>query len=125
MQSNLVVKEVEERRKLGSKALIKREGVLILEACSPNSQIIVMDENGTHWDSQELASEVQRAQQDSRDIDFIIGGPNGLAKNVLSKADTILALGKFTWPHMMVRVLVLEQIYRAHQIIAGHPYHRK
>lgn len=125
MRPNLVVKEIEERRKLGGEALIKREGELILAACSPNSQIIAMDETGAHWDSQELAFKILKAKQNAKNIDFIIGGPDGLSKDILSKADNMLALGRLTWPHMMARVMILEQLYRAQQIIAGHPYHRK
>ncbi len=125
MQPNPVIKEVEERRNLEDEVLIKREGELIMASCSPNSKIIAMDETGIHWNSQELASKILNAQQNTKTIDFLIGGHNGLSKNILDKADTILALGRFTWPHMMARVMILEQLYRAQKIIAGHPYHRK
>ncbi|HEX5796434.1 MAG TPA: 23S rRNA (pseudouridine(1915)-N(3))-methyltransferase RlmH, partial [Geminicoccaceae bacterium] len=58
------------------------------------------------------------------DIAFLIGGPDGLAPQVLERAHLVLALGSMTWPHRLVRVLLAEQLYRAQAILAGHPYHR-
>ena len=60
-----------------------------------------------------------------QDIAFLIGGADGHCPSLLQKADHLLSLGKMTWPHLMVRGLLSEQIYRAHAILTGHPYHRE
>jgi 23S rRNA (pseudouridine1915-N3)-methyltransferase len=59
-----------------------------------------------------------------RDLAFVIGGADGLTEQMRNRADFILSLGQMTWPHQLARVMLVEQIYRAQQILAGHPYHR-
>jgi 23S rRNA (pseudouridine1915-N3)-methyltransferase len=90
-----------------------------------NAQVIVLDENGEMLSSLGLASWVDRKIQDgTKDICIVIGGANGLDLDILSKSHLILALGRLTWPHLMVRGMILEQIYRVQQILSGHPYHK-
>ena len=64
-------------------------------------------------------------QQSRSDLAFVIGGPDGLAPDLIEHADLVLALGRMTWPHLLARVLLAEQLYRASTILAGHPYHRE
>jgi 23S rRNA (pseudouridine1915-N3)-methyltransferase len=85
---------------------------------------VALDENGVQWSTVELASRFESWLQDGRDVAFLIGGPDGLAPDVLERARAVVALGPMTWPHRLVRVLLAEQLYRAQAILAGHPYHR-
>jgi 23S rRNA (pseudouridine1915-N3)-methyltransferase len=117
----LALKEVEERRPLPAPQLKSREAELLRAAVSGKS--------GTCWSPwtagqdlvQRSAGETDRPwQQRDAEADFVIGGDESLKKD----AGLLLSLGAMTWPHMLVRVMLIEQIYRAQQILAGHPYHR-
>lgn len=88
--------------------------------------VIVLDERGKNLSSHELAAALQKAMNNGKShLQAVIGGADGLSGSIRSKADILLAFGKLTWPHMLARIMVLEQIYRAKQILAGHPYHRE
>ena len=118
--------EVEERRSLPPEQLKLREGELILGALPAGVPFVALDERGTQWSSRALAERIAawRDQGESQLV-FAIGGADGLHRAVLDRADVILALGSMTWPHLLVRGMLLEQLYRAQQILAGHPYHRQ
>lgn len=121
----IAVKEVEERRALPPEALKEREGALLLAALPRGARIIALDEGGREMSSRDFASLLGRWQDDgTTDLAFIIGGADGLAPEVCKRADLILSLGRMTWPHMLVRGLLAEQLFRAESILAGHPYHR-
>lgn len=97
----------------------------IMEHISPKACIIVMDERGKNLSSREWAQKINDFQISGRGyLQFIIGGADGLNEDIRNKADLILSFGMQTWPHMLLRVMWAEQIYRALQILAGHPYHR-
>lgn len=89
----------------------------------PSAILIAMDERGQNIKSTELAKKIEDFQ--SNHFQFIIGGANGLPAPLREKAHFMLSFGKLTWPHMIARVMLLEQLYRAQQILAGHPYHRE
>jgi 23S rRNA (pseudouridine1915-N3)-methyltransferase len=110
--------EVEERRKLP--ALRRREGELLLAAVPPGRRLVALDERGESLPSAEFA----RRLADWGEAAFVIGGADGLDERVRERADFRLALGAMTWPHLLCRVMLLEQLYRATAILAGHPYHR-
>jgi len=98
----------------------------ILEKINPNDPIIALDEKGKTLGSQQFAKKIEGFQLDGRShIQFIIGGADGLNDEIRRKADLVISFGAQTWPHMMVRVMLIEQIYRAQQILSGHPYHRE
>jgi 23S rRNA (pseudouridine1915-N3)-methyltransferase len=104
---------------------------MIEESIAPTSIIpdraitIILDERGESLDSATLASRLGRWRDDGRPATiFIIGGDDGLAPALRDKASLKLAFGAATWPHQLVRVMLLEQIYRAISILSGHPYHR-
>lgn len=119
------LREVDERRNLSGAGLKRREAALLLDACPEKAILIALDEHGTHLGSRELAVKLRDFADDGvADLAFLIGGADGLDKSVIEKADLTLSLGKMTWPHQLARAMLLEQIYRAQQIIAGHPYHR-
>ena len=88
--------------------------------------LICLDEGGKNIDSQAFADLLQRASETKGpDIKLLIGGPDGLDKSLLQESDFSLSFGKLTWPHQIVRALLLEQLYRAQTILDGHPYHRQ
>ncbi|HUR40985.1 MAG TPA: 23S rRNA (pseudouridine(1915)-N(3))-methyltransferase RlmH [Verrucomicrobiae bacterium] len=112
----------------GSNADIARlktaEGEKILRQVPAGAEIIAFDERGESLDTMGWAKAVQGWQRDGRDVALLIGGPDGLAPEVLSRAQRRWSLSKLTLPHALVRVMVLEQLYRAWSVNAGHPYHR-
>jgi 23S rRNA (pseudouridine1915-N3)-methyltransferase len=117
--------ELDEKRKLPPAQLKAREAELILAAVPPGARLIALDERGQSWSSRELAERLGRwRDQGVAALAFAIGGADGLGQAVLDRADTILSLGAMTWPHLLARSLLLEQLYRVQQIVAGHPYHR-
>ncbi len=120
-----LVIEVEEKRNLSSNELKDREGDLLISAVPDGAKIIALDENGKSLSSRKLANLLGSwADEGVRETSFVIGGADGLGDKVRKKADLTLSLGALTWPHMMVRGMVAEQIYRAQSILSGHPYHR-
>jgi 23S rRNA (pseudouridine1915-N3)-methyltransferase len=114
------VTEIDER-KFKDK---NQQNQYIVEVIPDNSYVIALDEKGTDITSQNFAALIQKKQETATDICFIIGGADGLNEAALKKAHKVISFGKSTWPHMMVRIMLVEQIYRAHQINNGHPYHR-
>jgi 23S rRNA (pseudouridine1915-N3)-methyltransferase len=84
------------------------------------SHLVLLASNGREFDSIELSRWLEERRQDGRDLCFVIGGPRGLN---LDQCDTRLSLGRITLPHQLARVVLLEQIYRAHKILAREPYH--
>ncbi len=122
----LEVREVEERKRLAPDRLRQREAELLLKACPAGATKVALDAGGREVTSIEFARRLgEWRDQGISDIVFLIGGADGLDETVRRQADQVLSLGAMTWPHMMVRGMVLEQIYRAQQILAGHPYHRE
>jgi 23S rRNA (pseudouridine1915-N3)-methyltransferase len=124
--SPLTIVELEERRRLPTPALKAREAELILGALPPGACLIALDERGAAWSSRVLADRIAAwRDRGVPELAFAIGGAEGLGSAVLDQAQAILSLGPMTWPHLLVRGMLLEQIYRAQQILAGHPYHRE
>lgn len=113
-------------KELESKTANKtKEAELLLSACSGFDKVVALDERGKELSSRELADTIARwQQQGASSLAFIIGGADGLDESVRKRADLTLAFGRATWPHMLVRAMLAEQIYRAQTIIEGHPYHR-
>lgn len=102
-----------------------KENALLLDACAGASRIVALDESGKSLSSREFADQLARWQQDGdSSVAFVIGGSDGLDKTLLKKAHLVWSLGRVTWPHMLVRALLAEQLYRAWSVIAKHPYHR-
>ncbi|HZK92502.1 MAG TPA: 23S rRNA (pseudouridine(1915)-N(3))-methyltransferase RlmH [Stellaceae bacterium] len=117
--------EFEEKRKLPPAQLRAREAELILAAAPPGARLVALDEAGAPWSSRDLAERLAAwRDQGLAALAFAIGGADGLGPAVIARADDIVSLGAMTWPHLLVRPLLLEQLYRAQQILAGHPYHR-
>jgi 23S rRNA (pseudouridine1915-N3)-methyltransferase len=122
----LDIREVEERRALPSAERKAREGEKLLAALPADAVLVALDERGTQLSSLGFADRLKRWRDTgTRTLAFALGGADGLAEPVLLKAALTLSLGPLTWPHLLARGLLLEQLYRAQQIIAGHPYHRE
>jgi 23S rRNA (pseudouridine1915-N3)-methyltransferase len=117
--------EVEERRTASAAELKQREGALLRDAIPGQATIVALDSRGQPLSSEAFAAKLARWRESGADdLAFIIGGADGLDTALLGDADLVLSLGAMTWPHMLVRVMLAEQIYRAATILQGHPYHR-
>jgi 23S rRNA (pseudouridine1915-N3)-methyltransferase len=102
-----------------------REARQILAKLRPGSLNIALDEQGTDWSSADWCAQLRRWMTDFAQINLIIGGPDGLSQDCLQVCQQRVSLGRMTMPHALVRVVLLEQIYRAWTIYQGHPYHRE
>jgi len=122
--SSLELREIEEKKKLGPGALKKREGELLLAQAPKGAAVVALDEGGKMLSSQDFTEKIRAWRDEARDVVFIIGGAGGLDEAVKKRADLILGFGRQTWPHLLARGMLAEQIYRAECILAGHPYHR-
>jgi 23S rRNA (pseudouridine1915-N3)-methyltransferase len=101
------------------------EAAAISAATPAKSVLVALDEHGDNIDSAAFAAHLGRwRDQQIGNTIFAIGGADGLSPDLRRKAKPVIAFGSATWPHQMVRVMLLEQIYRAATILAGHPYHR-
>ena len=121
----ILLYEIESHNKKSWHEQQKDESIRLIALIPNNSCVITLDERGKLLSSRELASWVEeKIEEGTKDICLIIGGPNGLDPNILLKSNLILALGRATWPHLMVRGMIAEQIYRVQQILSGHPYHK-
>ncbi len=122
----LRLKEVEERRPLPPQELKRREAELLLGARPKGARLVALDERGKTLASGDFAALLGRWRDDGvGDLAFAIGGAGGLDASVREAAALTLALGPMTWPHLLTRALLAEQLYRAQSILTGHPYHRE
>lgn len=121
----LSLKEVEEKRPLPVPDRMAREADLLLGAIPAGAMVVALDERGKVMGSEAFATRMgQWRDQGAGDVAFLIGGADGHHQSVRDRADLLLALGAMTWPHMLVRAMVAEQLWRAQAILSGHPYHR-
>lgn len=100
------------------------EGARVLAALPKNAHVIALDGRGRMHSSEQLAVRLEHWRGQGRDLAFLIGGPEGHAPEVLQRADETWSLGPLTLPHMLVRLVLAEQVYRAAALLANHPYHR-
>lgn len=100
------------------------EGARVLAALPKQAHVIVLDGRGTPHTSEQLAQRLEHWRGQGRDLAFLIGGPEGHAADVLARGDEKWSLGPLTLPHMLVRLVLAEQLYRAAALLANHPYHR-
>ena len=100
------------------------EGQRVLAVLPRPAHAVVLDGRGKPWSSENLSHRLEAWRAQGRDLAFLIGGPEGHAQEVIARADETWSLGALTLPHMLVRLLVAEQLYRAAAMLANHPYHR-
>lgn len=117
----VTIHEVEDRRGGGMAA----EAELLLRAIPPGAALVMMDERGEQPTSPRFARRLADYRDQARDLCFVIGGADGLDPALRARADWQVSLGAMVWPHMLVRVMLAEQLYRAATILAGSPYHRE
>ena len=120
-----VIPELRNAKSLSQQQQKDKEGEAILRLLQPSDTVVLLDERGKEPRSIELADWLQRQQQTARRLVFIIGGPYGFSQQVYSRADSMLSLSRMTFSHQMVRLIFVEQLYRACTIIKGEPYHHE
>ena len=126
-ECRLVLKEIRPADRTTSRpveSIMAYEHIRIKAALPKNAKIIALDEHGKNLTTIQLARELEKWQQEGKDVAFVIGGADGLDSAFKEEADDRLQLSSMTLPHGMVRVLLAEQLYRACSIIKNHPYHR-
>jgi len=122
---NTEVVEIRESRAQDVGKRMLEESIALMNVIPDRAMTVILDERGESLDSAALAALLRRWRDDGRPAAvFVIGGDDGLAASLRDKATLRLAFGAATWPHQLVRVMLLEQIYRAVTILSGHPYHR-
>jgi 23S rRNA (pseudouridine1915-N3)-methyltransferase len=105
--------------------IMEAEARRILAALPQNCLCIALDERGAQTTTKQLATQMQGWMREGRDVAFVIGGADGLHDSVKQAAQHLLALSALTLPHAFVRLLLAEQLYRAHSLLHNHPYHRE
>jgi 23S rRNA (pseudouridine1915-N3)-methyltransferase len=104
--------------------LVQDEGLKVLKLLAKDSITIALDVKGKEWSTEQLAAQLSHFKQNTSCINFIIGGPDGLSEEILKTADYCWSLSPLTFPHPLVRIILIEQLYRAISILQNHPYHR-
>lgn len=119
------IKEIEIKKRLSDAERQIAEADALIAAIPDGAAVIALDERGKALNSREFAGWIEdKTIGGQSKLAILIGGADGLTDNVRAKADLLLSFGRLTWPHMLVRAMVAEQVYRAETILRGHPYHR-
>jgi 23S rRNA (pseudouridine1915-N3)-methyltransferase len=117
--------EIRESRAADSGKRMIEESIAFANVIPDSAAVALLDSRGDNLESIDFASHLSKWRANGRPATvFVIGGADGLAQNLKDKADLRISFGSATWPHQLVRVMLLEQLYRATTILAGHPYHR-
>jgi 23S rRNA (pseudouridine1915-N3)-methyltransferase len=106
------------------KRITEREGEKMLAAIKPGHRVVALDKDGKAWTSEQLAQVLHGWLQGGQNIDLLVGGPEGLAPACLQRAQEKWSLSSLTFPHLIVRLIIAEQVYRAYSILQNSPYHR-
>lgn len=123
---NVSLRELEIKSGGEAEVLKQKESELLLNSAISCDKIILLDEYGKNLSSMEFADLIKNYRDSGQNnLAFIIGGASGVSDILRKKASQIISLGKMTFPHMMVRSILAEQLYRAYSIIHNHPYHRQ
>ena len=120
-----VIPDLKNTKSLSEEQQKNREGELILQKLQPSDTVVLLDEHGKEFRSIQFADWLQKKQNTVRRLVFVIGGPYGFSEEIYARANEQLSLSKMTFSHQMVRLLFVEQIYRACTIIKGEPYHHE
>ncbi|MDD4820410.1 MAG: 23S rRNA (pseudouridine(1915)-N(3))-methyltransferase RlmH [Flavobacteriales bacterium] len=121
-----IIPDVKNAKSLSEVEQKEREGGLILGQTTPSDTVILLDERGKEYTSEEFALYLQKNMNSGiKRLVFIIGGPYGFSSDVYSRANGKIGLSKMTFSHQMIRLFFIEQLYRGHSIIAGLPYHHR
>ena len=120
-----VLPELKNAKSLSFEQQKQSEGEMILRSVSASSWVVLLDEHGKEFRSVEFADWLQKSMSAGRDIVFVVGGPYGFSPDVYARANAQIALSKMTFSPQMVRLVFVEQIYRAMTILRGEPYHHE
>ena len=107
----------------GASEAVRREGETILSRLPADAHVCVLDREGDQHTSEGFAAWLESRRHEGRDLWFAVGGPFGIAASVIERADSRLSLGPLTLPHQLARVVLMEQLFRAHKILGREPYH--
>ncbi len=123
--SDVSLSQFDAPKSLSGDALKKREGELLLKTLSEGAALIALDERGENISSEKFARLLAGMRDDGvASAAFVIGGADGHGEEVRARAARLVSFGAATWPHLLVRAMLAEQLYRAMTILSGHPYHR-
>lgn len=120
-----IIPELRNTKALTPEQQKQAEGELILRAVPQSAELILLDEHGREYRSMDFAQVMQKKMSSGRDIFFVIGGPYGFSQSVYERANSKISLSQMTFSHQMVRLFLIEQIYRAMTILRGEPYHHE
>ena len=126
-ECQLVLQEIQpaKRGKSGhASQWMEEEGERILTAIPSDHHVVSLDVKGKPWTTEQLAEQMQNWLSDGRDVSLLVGGPDGLAQKCSQRADQKWSLSALTLPHPLVRIVMVEQLYRAWTVLQNHPYHR-
>ena len=115
--------DLKNSRNLTMKEVMEKEGQILLKRLKPEDYVILLDERGQQFHSISFAEYLNALEGKVNQLSFVIGGPYGFSQEVYDRADTMLSLSKLTFSHQLVRVIFMEQLYRAFTILKGEPYH--
>lgn len=120
-----IIPGLKNTKKLSLEQQKQNEGELIQKELNPSDKVILLDERGTEFRSIEFAKWLEHKQQTTQRLVFVIGGPYGFSDNIYQRSDEKISLSKMTFSHQMVRLIFIEQLYRACTIIKGESYHHE
>lgn len=121
----VVLPDIKNAKSLSEEQIKVAEGELVLSRVVPAFKLVLLDEHGQEFRSVEYAQWIQKQMSAGQDLVLLIGGPYGFSKEVYSRADGKISLSQMTFSHQMVRLLAIEQLYRAMTILRGEPYHHE
>jgi len=124
--TSLKIGEWAESQQQNAKQRMEDEAQILWSSVPASATVLVLDERGKSLSSEEFSTKIRKyADSGVNDLVFMIGGPDGHAPQTREKANHLIALGPMVWPHRLVRIMLLEQIYRSVTIMVNHPYHRQ
>lgn len=117
------IPDLKSSRNMTMKEVMDNEGRMLLKRIKPGDYLLLLDERGKDYTSIEFAEHLNSLEGRVNHLIFVIGGPYGFSREVYNRANTMLSLSKLTFSHQLVRILFMEQLYRAFTILKGEPYH--
>ena len=121
---NLEIKELPISKKSSIKERQKEEAKIISQHIKQDNLNVFLDGKGENINSVDISQIISKSSFDGKDLVFFIGGPDGFDEKIIKVANKIISFGRVTWPHKLIRIMLLEQLYRGITIINNHPYHR-
>jgi len=104
--------------------IMQKEAERMRQSIPKGNYIVALDKQGRSWSTEDLADKIAAWQQDATNISILIGGPEGMTRELLTQADARVSISAMTFPHPVVRIILAEQLYRAYSILSHHPYHK-